>query len=579
MTERDLERVKRAVIRNYPITSGIALADIKIELSTDVDTAAVVGEKDENGVIQVKCIQVNPEFFERLSFSERVFVLAHESLHIAFKHFSRSIKKPERDAQRKYEEYCEHESDPVKRKIMKKVYHKRYQNMWNIATDACINALLRQDGFTFPQNIIDPRTGKPMKFVDMEEGLHKCAEKIYDYLYRKQEEKEQEKEKKEEKNDDNDEKSDEGNKTKSNQGQPLENEKGDSSGGDEQAEEKTDSSGNELDGDESSEKQAGKPQKKKKEEIDSIPSLDDIDIDDYNGFDSHDSWAGKDSEEKKQQEETDEKKQQGEMDEKKQQKEPNEENEKSDDEEFSDEIDEEKIFKEEKRQKEKKEEKSLKSSLKKIRESEGLGEYEAVKPVISWKRLLTGTIEKTIEVWGNRRSSRYNPNARIEERTEESGAEVEVILDVSGSISVQLLRGFLLQLYPILEEMSEEDFSIKVGCFSTSFSGWQVIHNKNDIRTFSPKIGGGTDFEVASTSFTKDPGRKITKIVFTDGELGRPQTTRVPDIIWIVFGNDMDFTPLGGRIIRVDDNSYNNMISQSLVEELEPEMTTSIKKI
>ena len=58
MTQKDLDRVKRAVIRKYPITAGIALHNVDIELSTEVDTAAVVGEKDENGVIQVKCMKI-----------------------------------------------------------------------------------------------------------------------------------------------------------------------------------------------------------------------------------------------------------------------------------------------------------------------------------------------------------------------------------------------------------------------------------------------------------------------------------------------------------------------------------------
>ena len=73
---------------------------------------------------------------------------------------------------------------------------------------------------------------------------------------------------------------------------------------------------------------------------------------------------------------------------------------------------------------------------------------------------------------GYRRSSRYNPNARIEERVEEGQPKVEVILDVSVSVSKQLLKGFLMQLYHILESLKEDDneeISFKVGTFSTNF--------------------------------------------------------------------------------------------------------------
>ena len=510
MTQKDLDRVKRAVIRKYPITAGLAIHNVKMEISTEVDTAAVVGEKDEHGVIQVKCIKVNPEFMDNLSFSEQVFVIAHESLHIAFKHFARSIERPERDAERKYKEYCEKESDPAKRERMKVILHNRYHNMWNIATDACINALLRKDGFSFPQGVVDKRTGQPMKFVDMEEGFKKSAEKIYDYLYQKQEEKDKEKE--EQKNNQNNQDSQGNQNQQENQSQQEEQKNsGAAPGGTSQG----------------------------------TSSFDDIDIDDYQGFDSHDSWTGEEKDKEKSNNEKSN-------------------NEKETDEKENEEIDEESIMEQEKSNQ--KGESSLKDSFSKARKADGVGKYVPFKPVLSWKRLLEGTLEKVEERWGNRRASRFNPNPRIEERITESKASAEVILDVSGSISVDLLKGFLLQLYPMLEALSEdEEVSIKVGCFSTKFSGWTTIRNKKDIENFEPLIGGGTDFELAATSFSKDPGRTITKIVFTDGCLGNPQKTRVSDIIWIVFGDEMDFVPLGGRIIKVSEKEYRDMINTSLL--------------
>ena len=124
MTVADLERVRKAVIRRYQISAGLALEGVKLELSNDVDTAAVVGKRNDKGIIEVEKIVVNPDFFDRLSFSERVFVLAHEALHISFKHFARSIDKPEKDAERKYQDYCSKEQDEKKRAAMKVVYHK-----------------------------------------------------------------------------------------------------------------------------------------------------------------------------------------------------------------------------------------------------------------------------------------------------------------------------------------------------------------------------------------------------------------------------------------------------------------------
>lgn len=497
MSIKDLERVKEAVVRRYTITSGLALEGLKIEFSKNVDTAAVVGIRNEQGIIEVKKLEVNEEFFDSLSFSERVFVLAHESLHIALKHFRRAADKPERDIERKYKEYCMHEQDEEKRKIMKLKLIKHYHQIWNIATDACINAFLKKDGFKFPENVIDKKTGRKMQFVDMADGAIRSAEKIYDYLVQK-EEQEGLQEKHQEKSNDNERKTADGGEEKTN------------------------------------------------------PNIDDVDIDNYRGFDSHEEWTGDDQI-------TDEKQQ------------PQSENvdEKQDNDEI--EEDEETILnKELENRRKSKSSPSSKKLFSSLRTVEGLADYVPTKPVVSWKRMLIGKLEKTTERWGNRRSSRYNPNARIEERVEEGQPKVEVILDVSVSVSKQLLKGFLMQLYHILESLKEDDneeISFKVGTFSTNFSSFTYIRSKKDIKEYEPQIGGGTDFEVAATSFSENPGKTITKIVFTDGCLGSSQKTRVDDIIWIVFGDKMDFTPLGGRIIKVSDKEYQEIMNTKMYSE------------
>lgn len=537
MTVADLERVRKAVIRRYQISAGLALEGVKIELSSEVDTAAVVGKKNDKGIIEVEKIVVNPEFFDRLSFSERVFVLAHEALHIALRHFARAVDKPEKDAERKYQEYCQKEPDERKREAMKAVYQSHYHKIWNIATDACINAFLRRDGFTFPENVTSPKTGKKMQFVDIKDGLIKSAEKIYDDLVRKEEEekkkKEVEKDKKKSDNKDSSQNDDPSDGDNSKDSENKDNSKKDSSD---------------------------------KKNNDGTTDVDDVDIDDFDGFDSHDQWTGND---KNKEGSKDKESSNGKKD-------SNGDGDKQEDSSNEEEIDEEDILNKElqrRKSKSKDDDDDPKKSFSNLRTANGLADYVPFKPVLSWKRMLVGTLEKDVEVWGNRRSSRFSPNARIEERTVEDRASVEVILDVSGSISVDLLRGFLLQLYPILEALSgDQELTLKVGTFSDSFSGFQIIRSKEDIAKFNPRIGGGTRFEVAATSFTPDPGRRITKIVFTDGVLGYEQKTRVPDIVWIVFGDKMDFTPLGGRIIKVSEKEYKEMINTSLMVQEENEL-------
>ncbi len=531
MTVEDLERVKRSVIRRYPISAGLALQGVNIELSKTIDTAAVVGKKNDQGVIEVDKLLVNPDFMDRLSFSERVFVLAHEALHIALKHFARSKEKPEADAEREYEKYCEREQDEAKRQAKKAYLHSHYQRLWNIATDACINAFLKRDGFTFPENVPNPKTGKPMQFIDMKDGLVRSAEKIYDALVKKEQKEKEEKEKEKQKQKDLDK-----NQEQDNNQQPGDPEQNN--------QEQQNNNENQQQNHESDEDDAS---------LGELP-----DPDDYDGFDSHEHWTNDDA--KSDSKDSGETKKQDASQEKSQSKAKPEP------------VDEEDILEKELEKREKKDtsEEEKKNPFSSLRSKLGIPDVKGFKPVLSWKRVLAGTQERIVEKWSTRRSSRFNPNPRIEEMTEETGVSVEVILDVSGSISVELLRGFLLQLYPIFETLyGTGNVSLKVGTFSTKFSGFQVIKNREDIASYDPEIGGWTNYEVAATSFSQNRGDRAVKIVFTDGVLdGKPehkQRTRVSDIIGSVFGDRMNFTPLGGRIIRVSEKEYNDMIASGLV--------------
>ena len=584
-----LERVKRAVIRRYPITASLALSNLEIKLTDEIETAAVRAERNDKGKLEAKKLFVNPEFMDALPFNEQVFILAHEALHIALKHFARSERKPVRDAEKEYEEYCLREKDEFKRAWKKAYLEKHYQQLWNIATDACINAFLRKDGFSFPQNIIDPKTGQMMKFIYMEEGLFQSAEKIYDYLVQKEKDKKQQQQQNQQ-NQQNQE------NQQGQQGQQQQQQSQQQQNGDGESQEQKSQDGGSQDGEsqekgdsESKDNQNGKGKSQKSK---NTISLDDIDPDDYQGFDSHDSWRGDEEEkdkedenskssgeDKKQDEKDSDKKDSDKQDSDKKDSDKEDSNKKDSDKEDSnkkdssngqdedeDEIDDAEFLEKEIeiREGSKSSEQSDPSkAISRLRLKNGLEECKPFKPVISWKRLLVGMEEKTVEVWGNRRSSRYNPNARIEERTEEMKPSVEVVLDVSGSISAELLRGFLLQLYPIMQEVfCDEGLTMKVGSFSNGFSGFTELKSKKDIMEYKPvRVGGtGTNFEAAATAFSKDPGKRITKIVFTDGELGSPQRTRVPDIRWIVFGDKMDFTPLGGTIIKVSDEDFKKMM-------------------
>jgi len=191
-----------------------------------------------------------------------------------------------------------------------------------------------------------------------------------------------------------------------------------------------------------------------------------------------------------------------------------------------------------------------------------LGDIGKSKEEIDWKLLLRREVEKTETIWSQRRSIAENNYAyRLEENDIEDEAETEVMIDVSGSVDLELVKSFLRQLKPLLEQSK-----LRVGCFNERFWGLVDIKNVRDIDTFNiPRGARGDsawteDWDLAVRSFTKK--REINKIVFTDG-YPCPGTMPKDDlkrenIIWLVYGNK-DFKPCCGKVINITEKQLEQL--------------------
>ncbi len=175
------------------------------------------------------------------------------------------------------------------------------------------------------------------------------------------------------------------------------------------------------------------------------------------------------------------------------------------------------------------------------------------KPVVNWKKLLVRCSEKEDERWGHKYSDSSNGYAaRIEDVEIDEMAECEIILDTSGSVSMDLLKTFLRQVKTILKNYS----TIRVGTFSNKFNGWFEIKRKSDIDNIKITIGGGTNFNEASKAFTRR--KDVNKICFTDGCDGGNAgiEDKRKDIVWISFENP-NFKPDEGEVVFVPKNLIN----------------------
>ena len=480
--------VKRKMLAKYPrFGSEIAVANIEFKDNLKYHTAATDG----------KNIYVDPNYFAALSENDRLFTIAHEIMHIKFMHMFR---------------------------LKDKSGVKRDSELWNIATDAIINANLERDGFTIKEG-----------YVNMPEALDYSAEEFYQKLLQEKEKKEQE-----QNNNQNQERGDGQEQEQNNQ-----QENGQSDGQDDkQQNEQNQEQDNEQNGDnENSEQTENQNSGEGK-----------------NQGDDHSLWeeAFKEQQNSGKKGQRQDKNSQRQVE--KQEQEPTEEEQTDID------FDERGEFEDNRKEKREKFKSRREKTEKDIRNTDKgkieLGNIGKSKEEIDWKLLIRKEIEKSETIWSQRRSIAENNYAyRLEENDIEDEAETEVMIDVSGSVDLELVKSFLRQLKPLLEQSK-----LRVGCFNERFWGLVDIKNVRDIDNFNiPRGARGNsawteDWDLAVRSFTKK--REINKIVFTDG-YPCPGTMPKEDlkrenIIWLVYGNK-DFKPCCGKVINITEKQLEQL--------------------
>lgn len=125
---KDIESIKRKLLIKYP-NFGSIISRLEFKENDEIDTAATDG----------KVIIYNQKFLEGLSEKQKIFLFAHEVCHIGFDHIFRREGKDGK--------------------------------LWNIATDAVINALLKQDGLEMIEGSVDIPEAENFNAEDLYEKL------------------------------------------------------------------------------------------------------------------------------------------------------------------------------------------------------------------------------------------------------------------------------------------------------------------------------------------------------------------------------------------------------------------------
>ncbi len=496
----DIAALKRKMLVKYPFF-GSVVASVDYKENRGITNAGTDG----------KTIYYNPDFLESLSVEQQTFVFTHEVCHIAFNHILRSEGKD--------------------------------HQIWNIATDAVINAFLKRDGL----KMIDGG-------VDIAEAINYDAEQLYEKLL---EEKQQQQQQSQGGSGENQNEQNQNGQSQNSQNQESQQQNGQSGGGssgEEQPDQK-EQTGGQSGG--SSSEQSEQQEKGSStggtsgEQDEHEETKEDV------GHDTHSMWE--DAVKKHKEEQSKGKKKESLFDklfnkDKTEKKEDKTEVEKKQEE--CEGLGEKDAFKKNLEEK-KRELEELKEAIAKQATQAGtttnrdirtVTDIGRAKPLIDWRYVLREAIKYDVD-WSYRNA--YIEDGVVSANLEEQPMpETEIVLDTSGSINEVLLKNFLRECKNILQHSR-----VKVGCFDTEFYGFHEIRTEEDIENMRFQGGGGTDFDVAVGAFSR---RVENKIIFTDGEASMPE--KPMDAIWIVFGGTR-INPRGGRVIDITEEQLERLYS------------------
>lgn len=516
--QKDLDLLRKKLVVKYPrFASQIENIEIEFRTNLKYDTAATDGKK----------IFFSPNFFKSQPEDVLLFTLAHEVMHIKFRHHERQFDKNGKE---------------------------RDKETWNIATDAIINANLERDGLKGTDDI-----------VRVEGALNFTSEELYNLIYDPEKDK--------------DEQNDQSNEGDNNSGDPSDNNSGGAGQNDnrqkgnkkqklkitgkcnddhsmwnknkEKTENKDQQNGNVGKGKDKSNSKDGTKDKNKTPEKDNSndKTKDNAKNNTKSKKDKTKDSDGKSGDKNFQGDQSDSSSKNaghGDFASKLRQNtaDPNEI------------INEKAEFQKNREQKIGRMQNAFEKVKSQIatKNREVFGKVGEGSNIVDWKVLLRRELEKSETVWSQRRSIAENNYAyRLEEFEVDEESVTEVLLDTSGSVSNRLVMQFLRALKPLAEQSK-----IKVATFDDDVHlPFVEIKKISDIDNFRIDGGGGTNFNNAVLAFSKDP--KVNKIVFTDGYDKLTKDYKyLASVIWLVYGN-RNFDPPLGKVIQVSEEALDNL--------------------
>lgn len=174
---------------------------------------------------------------------------------------------------------------------------------------------------------------------------------------------------------------------------------------------------------------------------------------------------------------------------------------------------------------------------------------ELTEPKMDWRELIRQQIESTVKsdfTWMKTSRRGWHMDAVMPGMKTQEAIDICVMIDMSGSISMEQGRDFLSEVKGIMETF--EDYKIHVACFDTRVYNLQLFTSDNleDISEYAIDGGGGTDFDCIFEHLKAVELEPKKLVVFTDGyPCGSWGDPLYCDTVWIIHGDKNPDPPFG----------------------------------
>ena len=170
-------------------------------------------------------------------------------------------------------------------------------------------------------------------------------------------------------------------------------------------------------------------------------------------------------------------------------------------------------------------------------------------PVMPWRELLQSNLTSAIKTdfsWVRPSRRGWHMDAVMPGMTPGEEIDVDVFIDMSGSISNKQAKAFLSEVAGMMEAF--DGYRINIACFDTEVYNPRTYTSENldTVDEYELAGGGGTDFTCIFTHLLNEGRVPARLVVFTDGyPCGSWGTENYCDTTWIIHGDPNPNPPFG----------------------------------